>query len=75
MSLLPVGIRLLDWAQELRCEYPDDDIPALYDEKGWKDWGNSLRLIGIFSGSSIPRTESFSDWREWAQRLTQVIGA
>ena len=75
MSLLPVNISLLDWAQQLRNEYSEDDIPDLRDEKGWQDWGNTLRLIGIFSGSAIPRTEMFSDWREWAQRLTQVIGA
>ena len=75
MSLLPVGISLLDWAQQLRSEYSEDDIPVLYNQNDWQNWGNSLRLIGTFSGASIPRTESFSDWREWAQRFTQTIGA
>lgn len=75
MSLLPVNIGLLSWAQNLRCEYPEDDIPALYDENAWQDWGNRLRLIGIFDGAAIPRTEGFSSGIEWAQRVTQIIGA
>jgi len=76
MSLLPTkNISLLKWAQELRNEYSEDDIPALYNENSWQEWGNALRLIGTFSGAGIPRTEGFTDWREWAQRTTQIIGA
>ena len=75
MALLPVGIDMVRWAQNLRDIYPDEDIPALYDTKNWKVWANYIRLSGSFADANAPMAEGFNDFRDWAMQFTQSIGA
>lgn len=75
MALLPVNIDMVIWAQEMRNEYPNEDIPALYDKNDWKQWANYIRLSGSFADANAPMADGFADFRDWAMQFTQSIGA
>lgn len=74
MTILPVGIDLLNWSAQLRNEYPQEEIPELRDEKDWKSWATTMYNTNAFPGSGFPLPDGFSDWKAWAARFTLAIG-
>lgn len=50
---------------QLQLEIPDENTD-------WRAWGNGLFNLGFFSNESVPKTEEFENWYDWAQA---VIGA
>jgi hypothetical protein len=50
---------------QLQLEIPDE-------RTDWRAWGNGLFNLGFFSNESVPKTEEFENWYDWAQA---VVGA
>ena len=65
--ILPIGITLKLWADSLVIDFPDDNIPFLLDESGWKNWGNFLVQENTFLDNGAPGTQAYSDWQTWAK--------
>jgi len=78
----PEYISLNNWSAALITDYPNDNVPILYDDKKWKDWGASVVEVGIFARKSIPspfsikqgsKKDSFKDWQEWAKTVYLIM--
>jgi hypothetical protein len=71
--VLPERISLKAWAASLVIDYPNDNIPLLFNEKQWKDWGNLLVQEDSFSDNNAPGTGDFNDWQSWAKAVFYVM--
>lgn len=47
-------------------------IQAL-DNDHWQDWGSAVISIPGISQLGAPSPYQFSDWKDWATRLNQVL--
>jgi len=71
MIVNPNGINFVDWASSLVIDLPDLDIPVINDEDEWKQW--ALFVIEENKLGQFPLPENFSNWREWANYLTNYM--
>jgi hypothetical protein len=39
----------------------------------WKEWGQGLKAIDVFSNEAIPGTRNYDDWQEWAAQLVNAV--
>jgi hypothetical protein len=67
--VIPLDITLKNWAASLVIDFPDDNVPLLYNENNWRTWGNFLVQENSFSSNFAPMTEGFRDWKHWAQAV------
>lgn len=65
--VLPIGIELLEWAANLLIDFPNDNIPLLFDEDQWRLWGDELVQCTTFAQNQAPQTGDYDDWNTWAQ--------
>lgn len=72
--IIPVGISLLDWAASLLIDYPDDNLPILYNEEEWKDWGDFVTGAPSFEDLNAPSTSFYDNWQDWAFALYLTSG-
>jgi hypothetical protein len=35
----------------------------------WKQWGDGLRAIDVFTNQAVPQTDAYTNWIDWAQAL------
>jgi hypothetical protein len=67
--VIPLYVTLKEWAASLVIDFPDDNIPLLYNEVNWKTWGNFLVDSTSFADNFSPATSGFLDWKHWAQAV------
>lgn len=67
--ILPIGISLKDWAASLVIDFPTDNIPLLYEDADWKQWGDLLIQENSFSEADAPGTALFKEWNPWADAV------
>jgi hypothetical protein len=67
--VLPIGIDLLSWAANLLIDFPNDDVPLLYDVDQWREWGDQLVQCETFAQNQAPLTGDYDDWNTWAQAV------
>ena len=61
------------WAS-LMCElYGAQNLQIPNAETNWKDWGNGLNAIDVFSNEATPRTDQFEDWYGWAEAMVAAV--
>lgn len=69
----PRFISLANWAASLVIDFPDDDIPLLYNEKDWKNWGNFLVQCTNFASNGAPGATFYKEWQPWAMDVFKVM--
>ena len=67
--ILPFYISLSDWAHSLLIDFPNDNVPILYNEEEWKEWGNDVTFCPTFEKTNAPSTDFYNNWQEWALAL------
>jgi len=68
----PRGHTFESWAS-LMCElYATQQLEIPSSSTDWKNWGEGLKAIDVFTNEAIPGTQPFNDWQDWAQA---VVGA
>lgn len=69
----PSGMSLRDWADQAALDLdPYGAFGRLQDETQWQDWGMQF-LNNTSLGRNLPVPYDFDDWREWAERLSQLL--
>jgi len=69
----PGALTLPQWIGALRIDLSQDIIPLLPDTEGWRTWGNYVVGFGSFSKAGCPRTDGFSTWQMWGNRVFQCL--
>jgi hypothetical protein len=56
------------------CElYGAQNLQIPNAQTNWKDWGNGLNAIDVFSNEATPRTDQFEDWYGWAEAMVAAV--
>lgn len=71
--MIPLNTTLSTWAASLVVDFPQDNIPLLYNDGEWKKWGNQLIQETTFVQNGAPGTLSYSDWQPWAQAVFNTM--
>jgi hypothetical protein len=66
--VIPDGMPLLDWAAQLRIDFPDDDVPWLLDQD-WRLWAAQVAERATFAEFGCPDPYGFEDWLGWANAV------
>jgi len=72
--ILPGYSNLRDWADSLLIDFPNENLPILYTEDMWKDWGNTIVFSPIFESLNAPKTDLYDRWQDWANDLFLTVG-
>jgi hypothetical protein len=68
----PRGHTFDSWAS-LMCElYATQQLAIPNANTDWRQWGEGLKAIDVFTNEGIPGPAVFNDWQDWAQA---VVGA
>lgn len=71
--IIPQYISLIDWANQLLIDFPADNLPILYNEDDWKEWGNDVIFAPSFESLNAPNTEFYDNWQTWATDLYSAM--
>jgi hypothetical protein len=61
------------WAALMCEQYAANQIEIPISSTNWKDWGNGLKAIDVFTNEAIPSTDDYEDWSAWAAALLGAI--
>lgn len=68
----PRGHTFDSWAS-LMCElYATQQLAIPDSNTDWRQWGEGLKAIDVFTNEGIPGPAVFNNWQDWAQA---VVGA
>jgi hypothetical protein len=69
----PTNHTFESWAS-LMCElYASQQLMIPSADTDWKEWGNSLKAIDVFTNEGAPSTEGFLNWQDWASALLGAV--
>ena len=70
---LPTGMSLRDWADQVALDLdPYGAFGRLDIESQWQDW--AMQFLNTMSlRDNFPNPYNFDNWREWAERFSQVL--
>ena len=61
------------WASLMVEQYAANQLAIPTPQTNWKDWGDGLKAIDVFTNEAIPSTENFDNWFDWAAALLASI--
>lgn len=67
--MIPLNTEFPVWTLSLIVDFPDDDVPLLYSEDKWKEWGNELVQRTTFAQNGCSGTQSYDDKWDWAMSI------
>jgi hypothetical protein len=53
-------------------QYAAQNLSIPMSDTDWKEWGQGLLAVDVFTNEAVPNPELYDDWREWA---SAVLGA
>jgi hypothetical protein len=69
----PRGHTFDSWAS-LMCElYATQQLAIPEPGTDWRQWGEGLKAIDVFTNEGIPGPAVFNDWQDWAQAVVGAI--
>lgn len=69
----PRGHTFDSWAS-LMCElYAAQQLSIPDASTDWRQWGEGLKAIDVFTNEAIPGPAVFNDWQDWAQAVVGAI--
>ena len=69
----PTGMTLTDWADQACLDIGDYGVVGrLLSEDEWQSWGVQF-LNNTTLGRNLPNPYNFITWREWAERMCEVL--
>jgi len=61
------------WASLMVEQYAAQQLEIPNANTDWKEWGQGLKAIDVFSNEAIPGTRNYDDWQEWAAQLVNAV--
>jgi hypothetical protein len=61
------------WASLMCEQYAAQQLEIPTSTTDWKEWGQGLKAIDVFSNEAIPGTRNYNDWQEWAMQLVNSV--
>lgn len=61
------------WASLMVEQYAANQLSIPTPLTDWKEWGDGLKAIDVFTNEAIPGTSEFDDWFDWASALLAAV--
>jgi hypothetical protein len=61
------------WACLMVEQYAANQLAIPTPQTDWKEWGDGLKAIDVFTNEAIPNTANFDNWFDWASALLASI--
>lgn len=61
------------WASLLVEQYAAQQLAIPTPQTDWKEWGQGLKAIDVFSNEGIPGTAEYDNWMDWASALINAV--
>lgn len=61
------------WASLMCEQYAANQLSIPTPTTDWKEWGEGLKAIDVFTNEAIPGTSNYENWDEWAAALLASI--
>lgn len=61
------------WASLMCEQYAANQLEIPSASTDWRQWGNGLKAIDVFTNEAVPNTDQFNDWSAWAAALLASI--
>jgi len=68
----PYGLPFERWASIVNEELSLYNISMPVSENAWAFWATKICEILDLSAEGMPSPEMYSDWRGWAEKLTEI---
>lgn len=69
----PRGHTFDSWAS-LMCElYATQQLAIPDSNTDWRQWGEGLKAIDVFTNEGIPGPAVFNNWQDWAQAVVGTV--
>lgn len=70
----PENMSLKEWADCVILELPNAwAFGRIDDEANWREWATGFLRAGFYSARNLPNPYDFTDWRDWAFRVTPLL--
>lgn len=63
------------WASLMVEQYAAQQLGIPTPTTDWKQWGQGLLAIDVFTNEAVPNPEQFDDWQDWAAALLGAINS
>lgn len=57
------------WACLMCEQYAAQNLSIPTPTTDWKEWGQGLLAIDVFTNEAVPNPVQYSDWQDWAAAL------
>jgi len=58
----------------LMCElYAAQNLSMQLTEDNWREWGDGLKSLDVFTNEGAPSTNGFATWQDWASALMGAV--
>jgi len=61
------------WASLMCEQYASNQLAIPTPTTDWREWGDGLKAIDVFTNEAIPGTSEFNDWSDWAAALVGAM--
>jgi hypothetical protein len=61
------------WASLMCEQYGTQNLEIPNKNTDWREWGDGLSAIDVFSNEAIPRTDQYEDWQDWAEAMVNAV--
>ena len=61
------------WASLMVELYATQQLSIPTDSTDWKQWGESLKAIDVFTNEGIPGPGPFNEWEDWAAAVVNAV--
>lgn len=72
MITRPTGMQLREWADRVTQDLDIYGVAGRILGDNWQDWAAQFLNNASIKGN-LPNPYQFADWREWAERLCEVL--
>ena len=61
------------WASLMVELYAAQQLSIPTAQTDWKQWGEGLKAIDVFTNEAIPSPGAFQNWQDWAAALVNAV--
>lgn len=69
----PRGHTFESWAALMCEQYAAQQLAVPTSFTNWREWGEGLKAIDVFTNEGIPGTAAFTNWQDWVEALVNAV--
>lgn len=71
----PRGHTFESWSALMIEAYAEQQLQMGLTENKWQEFAQGMLLMDVFNNDAMPQPSAFSNWKDWAQEVVNVVNA